>query len=452
VVDSDRRATLLACNAIAQARGVRPGHSLNASIALCPAIQILPRDLNSEAALLDVLATRCERYTSTVSVEPPNELLLEVRGSIKLFGGIAALIDNVHSELSSLGWAPQIALAPTPQGGLWLARAASKPLVVRPRDLKAALSQIPVSYLSWPAEIELRLARFGVLNVGDLLRLPRAGLSRRIGHERLAQLDHAVGRHRQIRKSHRALETYRDRVHLEFEIETTGLLSKLIENRLTRMQRFLVKRTLATDRLYIDLKHRDRTITPVVIGLASPTSDIAHIGKLMHEQLARLQLPAPVAELTLRLDRLYPQALRSRELFGRQLLESAHSSSDSQARLLEQLVARLGSEAVQQISLEADYRPEYANRLKPASVGNGEKTAAIPASLAPRPLWLLKSPQALRALRAQPFEDAEIVESGWWDGPSVRREYFRLRSPRGALAWVFRTDESRSPFLHGLFG
>ena len=258
VVDEDRRGTLIACNAIAHARGVRAGHSLNAAIALCAEMQFLPRQPAAETELLQQLATECEKYTSFVSVEPPNELLLEVRGSFRLFGGIDGLIERIGADFESRGLTAQLAMTPTPQSALWFSRVARKPVVVRPRELVTTMAKLPVSCLLWPAELELRLARFGVLSVGDLLRLPRAGLARRLGYERLAELDYAVGRHREVRRSHRSSQPYVDRVLLDFEIETTGLLSTIIEVRFRRLARYLTKRTLATDRVCIDLHHRDK--------------------------------------------------------------------------------------------------------------------------------------------------------------------------------------------------
>jgi protein ImuB len=454
VVEGDRRATLVACNALAHARGVRPGHSLNASIALCAETQFLSRNLESEASLLEGVATHCERYTSMVSIEPPNELLLEVRGSIKLFGGISALIDRIHADLCSLGLRPQIAMAPTPQSGLWLSRVATKPIVIKPFDLISTIARLPVSYLCWPPDIELRLARFGVLTVGDLLRLPRAGLSRRIGHERLEELDCAIGRHRRVRKGHRSGESYRDRVLLDFEIETTGLLSTIIEKRFARLNRYLAKRTLATDRVHIELDHRDRQATPVVIGLAWPTSDTSHLTKLMHEQLEKVALPAPVTEIVIRVDRLVPHSSRSQELFGRQLLHNVTTSTEAQARLLEQLCSRFGGDIVRQIALQPDYRPEHANALEPASISTAASPPEIPSSLAARPLWLLSVPKALRSERGhRVVSGPEAIEAGWWDGSPVLREYFHVKSARGALVWAFRNGHKpRERFVHGLFG
>jgi protein ImuB len=455
VVDEDRRGTLVACNAIAHARGVRVGHSLNAAIALCADMQFRPRQPAAETELLQQFATDCDKYTSVVSVEPPNELLLEVRGSFRLFGGIDGLLDRIRADFESRGVTAQLAMTPTPQSALWFSRVARKPIVVKPRELLMTIARLPVSYLLWPVELELRLARFGVLSVGDLLRLPRGGLARRIGHERLAELDYAVGRHRQVRRSHRSLQPYVDRVLLDFEIETTGLLSAIIEVRFNRLARYLTKRTLATDRVCIDLHHRDEPITPVVIGLAAPTCDTAHISKLMCEQLERLELPAPVVEAMIRVDRLQPQSAESRDLFDRTSSSPALANTEPQARLLEQLRSRFGEQGIQQLTLEADHRPECANEIKQAAVTDELSRRVLPPGLAPRPLWLLPAPRTIaassRAVSAI-VSGPEAIESGWWDGLPIAREYFVARSSRGALAWIFRDRGSSQTFVHGLFG
>jgi protein ImuB len=455
IVDEDRRGTLIACNPIAHARGVRVGHSLNAAIALCAEMQFLPRQPAAETELLQQLATECEKHTSFVSVEPPNELLLEVRGSFRLFGGIDGLLDRIRADFESRGMTAQLAMTPTPQSALWFSRVARKPIVVKPRALVATLGALPVSYLLWPTELELRLTRFGVLTVGDLLRLPRAGLARRIGHQRLAELDYAVGRSRQVRRAHRSSRPYVDRVLLDFDIETTGLLSTIIEYRLTRLARYLAKRTLATDRVHIELHHRDRRTTPVVIGLAAATSDVAHVTKLMHEQLGRVELPAPVAEAVIRVDRLQPQPAGSRDLFERTACSPAEANTEPQARLLEQLRSRLGEQGVQQLTLEADYRPECANEIKQAVVSEELPRGGLPPELAPRPLWLLSVPRAIASsnrLASSVISGPEAIQGGWWDGLSVHREYYVARSGRGALAWIFHDRVSSQTFVHGLFG
>ena len=42
----------------------------------------------------------------------------------------------------------------------------------------------------------------------------------------------------------------------------------------------------------------------------------------------------------------------------------------------------------------------------------------------------------------------ERIESGWWDGNDLRRDYF-VAQVGGAAAWVYREDGKW--YLHGLF-
>jgi protein ImuB len=172
IVDSDRRNTLAACNDAALSVGVRPGHSMNAAIALCADLQFLPRHADRELTRLDEIAALCQRYTSAVTVQPPNELLLEVRGSLRLFGGIHTLMSRVQTDLLTQGLRTQLALSATAQSAQWLARTAREPVAIPPRQLLASLSAQPIAALMWPGDIELRLRRFGVVTIGDLLRLP----------------------------------------------------------------------------------------------------------------------------------------------------------------------------------------------------------------------------------------------------------------------------------------
>jgi protein ImuB len=340
----------------------------------------------------------------------------------------------------------------TAQSALWLARATRESRVVTPRDLLTNLSSLPVAVLLWPPEVELRLARFGVLTIADLLRLPRGGLARRIGYARLAELDRAVGRQPEVRRDFVVPESYEDRVLLDFEIETTGLLGVIIERRLQRLQKFLSRRNLALDRLHIELQHREQAVTPVAIGLANATADMTHVAQLLREQLSRLQLPAPVGCVFIRASNMQRAAGTTGDLFlakGRTLDRLA-----SQARLLERLQSRLGADAIRRLQARADHRPEVAQCTPPALISAAARGTTLPLT-APRPLWLLPQPRTVRSIgtlrRRGELIGPEKIESGWWDENLVCREYFRARSPGGALGWIYRDDQGKWR-LHGLFG
>lgn len=60
-------------------------------------------------AQLAALAERAQRFTPRVSLEPPDGLLLEVRGSLHLFAGIGALRAALLGECRGLQLQAQLA-------------------------------------------------------------------------------------------------------------------------------------------------------------------------------------------------------------------------------------------------------------------------------------------------------------------------------------------------------
>jgi protein ImuB len=49
-------------------------------------------------------------------------------------------------------------------------------------------------------------------------------------------------------------------------------------------------------------------------------------------------------------------------------------------------------------------------------------------------------------------DNPERIETGWWDGQDVRRDYYRAWNHRGMRLWVFKDCRESCWYLHGLFG
>ena len=69
---------ILMADARAVELGITPGQSLNAALALVPALQIEERNAEKESRVLERMAGWAERFTSIVSIEPPDLLLLDL--------------------------------------------------------------------------------------------------------------------------------------------------------------------------------------------------------------------------------------------------------------------------------------------------------------------------------------------------------------------------------------
>ncbi|MEZ6108928.1 MAG: hypothetical protein R3B96_23315, partial [Pirellulaceae bacterium] len=53
--------------------------------------------------------------------------------------------------------------------------------------------------------------------------------------------------------------------------------------------------------------------------------------------------------------------------------------------------------------------------------------------------------------RVADYWGPERIETGWWRGSWVRRDYYRVETEAGYRFWIFRCLESREWFLHGAF-
>jgi len=113
---------ILLCNAAATAQGVRPGLTPGAAYALAQHLLITPRHPANEQAALESLALWAYQFTSHVSLEVPYGVLLEIAGSLRLFGGEDHLLQALARQTAALAYRCTAAVAPTPRAALLLAR------------------------------------------------------------------------------------------------------------------------------------------------------------------------------------------------------------------------------------------------------------------------------------------------------------------------------------------
>jgi protein ImuB len=76
-------------------------------------------------------------------------------------------------------------------------------------------------------------------------------------------------------------------------------------------------------------------------------------------------------------------------------------------------------------------------------------------------LWLLPVPRRLRQHGGLPRYrgtlhlegEPERIETGWWDGRDVARDYYNARDVHGRRLWLYRERERPHRwFLHGVYG
>lgn len=434
------------------------------------------------------LGWQCLRFTPRVALLE-EAVVLEVRASLRLFGGWPRLRDQVLAQAHALCaclWAD----APTARGALALARAggvhAEQPW---PRPLDA----LPLEVLSAVAAQAHTLSRLGCRTLGDVRKLPRGGLSRRLGSALLQELDQTWGHLPEALDWLSLPPRFDQRLTLPWRVETAPDLAQAAAGMLTALCAWLAGQQAGVLSFvlhwYHDAIRHQRRQGQHVVRLAHPSRDPAHLLRLLREHLAHITLDAPVEDLRLEAQDIVDLAHDDGALFpdmGPMGMSEPGAQAQRQQReawsaLLEQLSARLGADQVRQAQLRADPRLECAQQWRPAvalltqASSQRGKTAVSPPPW-PWPTWLLPEPLPL-SLVTLPGGWQEVpayqgplrllagphrIEAGWWwepdgrDALHVARDYYLASSAQAGLLWVFRTrqlpTDPRSPwYLHGLF-
>ncbi len=241
----------------------------------------------------------------------------------------------------------------------------------------------------------------GITRIGELLRLPRAGISRRLSPAAVLDLDIALARQAAPRRAFVPRVRFRERCDFETEIETVVYLQKALEPLIERCAQFLRERQAGVQSLELGLRHRVIPVTRVRLGLATITSERRRLTDVLDEKLNRLELAAPVRGMELKSGSLQPLPAGSLDAFagmggGRGMRAGGVCAGNTAPQLVERLRARLGEQAVYGVVSVPEHRPEAAwrrvheLRLTPATRA-GERAGGMRVSEMPRPVWCFSS-------------------------------------------------------------
>src|SRR5450631_1181793 len=140
VSTASHRPDVLVANRAAQKRGIVPGMSIAAALALDPDVAIHLRDERAEAAALKNIALWAGQWTSTIAIELPANVLLEISGCLNYFGGLSTLLGRIDAGLVAIGFSAVVATAPTATAASLLARAGRTVTIEQSADVDSTLS------------------------------------------------------------------------------------------------------------------------------------------------------------------------------------------------------------------------------------------------------------------------------------------------------------------------
>ena len=335
-------------NQAAVAGGVVAGMVLANARALCPGLALLPRAPAQEQTILEALAHACHHLTPKVTLCPPAALLLEISGSLKLFGGLAALLAAVRDTLRLQQVHAAIGAAPTPAAAQLLSHGDADPLdyldahsgaLTRPRAFTRRLHALPLTALDCAPELVEKLARTGLRRVGEVLQLPGSALGRRYGRDFVHYLERIRGQRPDPRTTMPLASSFSRRLEFGAGIERAEMLLFPARRLLHELSGYLRARQMHCGRLNWTLYQEHGAPLTLPLRLARPRGDLAHLLELTRLGFATLRLEGPVAALALASDELHPAQGTSGDLLSTLVPQPDPAGIQT---LCDRLAARLG--------------------------------------------------------------------------------------------------------------
>jgi len=447
-------------------------------------------------------------------------LHIDVTNTVGFFGGEGSLARTAAWTLAARGLHVRTAIADT-SAAAWAAvhhtdlvakamptaTSAARPLrstrhrrwvVVPPGAQRLArgdgdvLAGLPLTALRMePAAIEM-LHEVGIDTIGGVLRLPAKSLASRFPASVALRLAEFTGARAEPIEPPRG-EPLPQASH-DFELPLPlasvdeAMLAGLFETLAERCTTALAARGEGIMSFQVRLEPAltvaTTTRVPAVIdvGLFRPSGSPRHVVDLVRLRMGRMKLPREIESIVVEVIATGPITCRQRPLFDTGPDGRAETTAEAQAMevglLLDRLAGRLGRTAVVEPQPVADAQPEHAWIATAPGASTSRKIGRRFAHGASRPVWMPPRPIPLETERISAVPDGpparfqfggaihrvaqaygpERIETAWWRGPTIRRDYYVVETESGSRFWLFRRlgGRPRTPresdwYLHGVF-
>ncbi len=373
-----------------------------------------------------------------------------------------------------------------------------------------ALAGMPAAALRLGDDVLAQLRDVGVDSIGGIARLPRKSLASRFGPRLSLRIAQFTGERAEPLAPPCSDElptaAHSFDVPILLRDTTADDLAALIERLAGECVAPLVVRGKGVLALQVRLERSQSadpraacvptaSVSPLVIdvGLFQPSTNVRHIVELVRLRMERMRMPSEIEGIAVDVVAVGETACRQRTLFESPSGLDTSPSAHEVGMLFDRLSGRLGRGAVFAPRPVADAQPEHAWAPTPPAAKKAATSMAVPkAPAAPRsakgsrgvlrgdlerhaaperrPVWMLPRPLLLEAVSVVPdgppvrfrhgsqthevakAHGPERIETAWWRGPTVRRDYYVVETKTGARYWLFRRLRGGEWFLHGMFG
>ena len=379
-------------------------------------------------------------------------------------------------------------------------------LIVPSGQTRGYLEPLPVRCLRIDPATLQTLGRLGIESVGQLMQLPFSGLASRLGRPLVRRLQQAIGQLDEPINVHRLETEHRETWSLQYPTADLLILMDRLQRLCEQLGTGLAARQCGALRMTCRLDLSDHSPLDFEIGFFAPTAQAEHLCGLLTQKLETIRLPSDVLRISLNVTLTGALRTTQKSLMDSQgplfdeLREGSIGGSmagSSISRMVDSLSGRLGRAHVVEVHLQPNPLPEDSYSITPLAGENRPQRAKSKHSFGfasqrtsrfvpqkcdamRRPLSLLQSPLTLKvSLDEGSFSQAvpsprlpeslllhgvvhrivkhwgpERIETLWWKGPTIRRDYYRVETDRKHWWWIYCDLAFESHYfwmLHGRF-
>jgi protein ImuB len=435
----------------------------------------------------------------------PQSIFADVTNLTHFFNGPELMATAIADWFMQKGYQALVAIAPS-VGSAWAAanyhhrhllyaddydqRQSMPSIYYSPTQTNDMLRRLDIAALRLNADQYKTLHRLGIRTIEALLALPRSGLAPRLGMPLLHRIDSLMGDTQEpINYHHAGPEFYVD-MTLEIPTDQRATIEELIRRLCNALCKRLMQHGKGALRLLCRLSTVETSMLIFKLGLYRPTAEVDHLQRLLLGQFEQ-HVRRAITVKALSIQATIVDDLRWRQT---NLFEQAEESiKNKAAELIDVLASRIGSEAVLTAVVKPNPLPEAARQFQPltgklATISASKNQRAKSTKVAEpiesfeaigvaaskddpmrRPLCLKMKPIELEVLAIYPngppirfrFEGKlenvtqhwgpERIETGWWSGPTQRRDYYRVETQMGTWHWLYRDLVDGQWYLHGSF-
>jgi protein ImuB len=398
LIATDRGVERVACACeVAHAAGVRVEMTVAHARSLLAgrAVRVAPHKPDDDARALDRMVQWAFRFSPVVSADYPDGMLLDISGCAHLHAGEERLAKKIVWSLEQWRFPARVCVGPTVAVARAVARHTRERITVIPDHAAGdELRFLPVSALGLEPGIRHALAEVGVVNVDQLLNLPREDLAPRFGSELLRKIDQALGLAQELIEPVKPIEPMVLTRTFEGAVNNQEAIFLAVEQLLREVVGKLERGESGLSRMSIKLRHvgtkarrheesgneatRQRgnqnecqiTTLPnyyitksgqdISLSLSFPSRDFAHLWALLRPKLERVHLGYGVEEIVLHVQHLQRLSHSQMELWPDAASATHVDDHAIMGQWLDQVIERLGRHTVVEMQPAERYLPERA--------------------------------------------------------------------------------------------